>query len=233
MKSQSSYIEWCNENEGRAYPLRDETRRVDNYGQPLPDDILVDLGVIVPPEYSDVYCTTIRVTPNVFSVCLASSAGTLLLGTYAASSYVPYTVVPLTPMVPDVSGWVVFGSHRRVVNETYVFSSAVQSGIVSRAVRVVDRIPVRRFYKYGGANVGYLDQIVRMAGGGLLRIYRDPENGQQMIAELDKRQTENFLGPCDHYADAGQCRAAPIRSINGVTADADGVLTLRFLAGAV
>lgn len=226
--SQSSYIEWCNENEGRGYPLQDDASKLDNTGQVLPDDILVDLGVIVPPTYSDVYCTTIRVTPNVFSICLASASTSLLLGTYSASTYTPFTVVPLTPLVPDVSGWVVFGSHRRVINETYVFSNILQSGIVSRAIRVVDVIPVRRFYKYAGSSKTYLDRVVKVTGSGLIKLSSDPTTSQQIIAELDKRQAGTFLGPCDHYADAGQCRTAPIRSINGVHADASGVLKLRF-----
>ena len=231
--SHSSYIEWCNENESRAYPIQDDATHVDNFGNVLPDDILVDMGVIVPPEYQDVYCRTVRVTPNVFSVSLACASGPLMVGTYSASIYVPYTVVALTPIVPDVSGWVVFGAHRRVINEIYVFNGPKQSGLVSRAIRVVDKIPVRRFYKYGGSGVGYLDQLVRLVGAGLLRMYRDPDNGQQIIVELDKQQAKTFLGPCDHYADASQCRASPIRSIDGVKADSEHVVTFRFIPGKV
>lgn len=236
IKSQSSYTEWCNANEGRAYPLSDSATRVANNGLSLPDDIVVDLGITVPPEYQDVYCTTVRVTPDVFSICLASAASPLLLGTYAASGYTPFTVVALTPLVPDVAGWVVFGGHRRMLNELYVFSGVQQSGIVSRAIRVVDRVPVRRFYKYGqrnGNNGSYLDKIVRITGSGLLSITRDTTNGQQLNVELSKDQAPDFLGPCDHYADAGECRATPVTNINGVKPNSSGAITFRFVPGEV
>ena len=48
--STESYIQWCNENEGRAYPIAEGASQVDVRGNRLPTDILADACIMVPPE---------------------------------------------------------------------------------------------------------------------------------------------------------------------------------------
>jgi hypothetical protein len=59
----TGYTEWCNANEGRAYPLREEATRRTAAGAQLPDDILADACLITPPECADAFCSMVRVTP--------------------------------------------------------------------------------------------------------------------------------------------------------------------------
>ena len=67
---QPNYMQWCNENEGRAYPVAETAGRVSDSGQPLPDDILVDLGILVAPGFTGILagivlalCVMVRMSP--------------------------------------------------------------------------------------------------------------------------------------------------------------------------
>jgi hypothetical protein len=224
----SNYIEWCNENEGRAYPLAEHATQLATSGQQLPVDILADMSVLVPEQYTDLYISSVRVTPALYSVCLASAAAPLLVCAVSTSTYSPYEAVAMEPQVDDVTGWVVFGNHRSAVARTYNFDTAQASGLASRAVRVVEKLPVTKMLKYGGSTTQYIDQLVNLVGGHNLRIYQDPLDAEVLILELDAGACQDFLGPCDVYPDAGGCALPPIRDISGVTADGDGILTLRF-----
>ena len=62
----TAYIGWCNENEGRAYPISETATQIDVYGNMLPTNILADMCVAIPPEYADVYVAAVSVTPALF-----------------------------------------------------------------------------------------------------------------------------------------------------------------------
>jgi hypothetical protein len=224
----SNYIEWCNENEGRSYPLAEDSSQRSTDGQLLPTNIIADLGVLVPPQYTDIYVSSVRVTPTLYSVCLVSSSGPLLTCVAVRPAYTPYQAVPMDPQVDDVTGWIVFGNHRTNIAKQYTFASAADSGLAARAVRIVDRLPVRRMLKYGGTTAQYVDQLVKLIGGNALSIYQDPDNASNIIFELDAATCSDFLGPCEVYPDAGGCALTPIRDISGVSADETGAITLRF-----
>lgn len=220
------YIEWCNENAGRAYPLRDEATQRGVDGVTMPTDILVDAGIIVPDIHRDVYCTAVRVTSQLYAVAFASSAGPLLVGTYAVATYRPYTAVALTPLADNVSGWVVFGSHRAVVPESYRFAGPADSGLEGRAVRVVDSIPVRQLLKLGGNPAAYADQLATLLGANGLTV--SYEDGKIIIA-LNPALGPLFRPTCATGGNREACGVPPIRQINGVSADENGQLILRFV----
>lgn len=228
-----SYIQWCNENEGRAYPIADHASQIDLRGLRLPSDILADACIMVPPAYADAYVSLVRATPALLSVCIASSNAGLLHCTVARSGYVPYTAVPLVPMVPDVSGWVVFGNHVAYAPELYRFgprsrTAVDQSSLARRAVRVVERVPVRRFSLLHGDAGAWVDKLVRVLGGTGLSVRKSEDAEDTVIIELAPDRAESFLGPCNRYGDGHGCPAAPICCISGVKANQDGDLTLRF-----
>lgn len=226
--SMESYIQWCNENEGRAYPLADAATQLDISGNKLPTDILADMCIMAPSEYADAYVSSVRITSNLIAVSVASGQAPLLHCVVYRSTYVPYTSVALTPLVPDVSGWAVFGNHMALVNEYYRFSGAAQSGLAPRALRVVERIPVQSFSLLNRDPQKWIDRLVRVLGGTALRIYKSETASDTIIIELDKARAEAFLGPCNVYDSSTACPAPPICSINGVTANDAGDLVLRF-----
>ena len=224
----NTYLEWCNENAGRKYPLDEGASCIDIYGHMAPTDILVDAMLFVPEVYSNVFCTILRATPAVLSVAFASPNNPLFVASIARNTYVPYTAVPLTPLCSGVSGWVVFGDHVACTEEIYAFRSISQSGMALRTVRNVQASPVVKLLRLGDSTQSAVDGLVQLLGGNGLKVYPDPTNASQIIVELDPNMAEALLGPCDHYADAGMCRVPPIRSINGVAPDANGILTLSF-----
>jgi hypothetical protein len=193
----------------------------------LPDDILVDAGLILPAEYNDVYCSMVRITPQLWSVSFSCGTCGLLAGTFRRDQFSAYASLPLTPLVDDVSGWVSFGNHTGTTIEHYIFTSVAQAGLECRAVRLVERIPVSRFYKLGGAVDTFVEGLVRLVGDAGLRVYK--EGDDSIVLELAAEQASAFLGPCEKYAESGQCGLTPIRRLTGVPADANGVITLRFV----
>lgn len=222
------YIQWCNENEGRFYPLNDDVSGVSDLGQDLPFDIIADLGLLLPPEYEDPYITGVRFTSNIISVAIGCSIAPLFVLSLNRLNYTPYTAVALSPLVENASGWIVFGAHRYTTTENYTFSSPVQSKLNLRTVRYTAKVPVQRFFRFNGSNNQYLEKLVNIVGLNDLKIYRDPNNAQKLIVELDKTETENYLGPCDQYVDNNGCNVPPICEIAGVPADSDGVIRFVF-----
>jgi len=223
-----SYIQWYNENEGRAYPLQEVATKVSDGGHQLPDDIIVDMGLMVPPTYEDTYVSSVRVTSSVVTVGISSSASGLMVGTYLRSAVRPHAAYPLTGLVNNVSGWIVFGNHRAVGTEDYRFSGPEQSGVAARALRIIDEIPVTYFVKLGGRADQIADRLVRMTAGGGLTIERDESDPQKIVIQLSPELRQAFLGPCNELSTADICGVPPMRRINGVCPDEDGRITLRF-----
>ena len=226
----NSYTQWCNENEARRYPFDDTATLVDSSGARMPDDILVDACLVLPPEYADAYCSSLRITPHLVSISFVHSGAPLLVGTIALAQYRPYTAVALTPLTAGVSGWVSFGSHKAVVSEQYLFNGAAQSGLACRALRIIRPPPVTWLSGLGLEQLYQMMSLVTLVGGGALRVYQDnsdPTN-LKIAVELDPTQGTSFLGPCNQYADAGY-QIPPVRSINGVPADAHGNINLHFI----
>jgi len=224
----SANMEWCNNNEGRAYPIREEATAKANNGRVLPMDIIADLGIIVPAEYGDVYVSSVRVTPRLYSIALACPESALLAVTVNRNSYEPYSAVAMAPLADNVSGWVVFGAHRALVAEHYVFDTIEQSGLEGRCRRIVERVPVRRILRRDSHLELFVDQLVKMLGVNGLSVTK--ESDDTIALTMDPALAPSYAGPCNQYADsANGCGIAPIRSINGVSADENGILTIRFV----
>jgi hypothetical protein len=227
MKS-NSYIEWCNENEGRAYPVSEEATRVDDTGKRLPDDLIVDLGILLPQEFTGLRISSMYASAQLISLAISADVGGLLTATYVRSTVVPYTAYPLTGLIDDVSGWVVFGDHRTVVTEHYRFSTPAQSAVEQRPVRVIPPPEVKRFQRIGNDPTVYATGIVKLVTGAAFVVERDPENPQNIIIRLNGDMKTKFLEPCTRPASKENCEVPPLRRIANVPANENGEITLRF-----
>ena len=69
--------------------------------------------------------------------------------------------------------------------------------------------------------------VITLAGTPGLRVTK--EGLDTIVYSLDPGIADQFIGPCEKYADAGDCGFEPIRKLSGVTADEEGVITLRFV----
>lgn len=225
-----THIQWYNENEGRAYPLSESASRTTNDGRQLPDDILVDMGIMMRPDYSDIYLSCLRITPVIVTLGISYGLRGIFIGTYARDSIVPNKAYPLVPsaVVDDVSGWVVFGTHVATGIEDYRFSSSAQSGIERRAITLVDRVPVARLMRYGGTADQYVNKVVRLVAGSGVTIRVDPNNAQRVLIGLTEELKYATCNKCNEGANSDSCGVAPMRSIDDVCPDANGKLTIEF-----
>lgn len=224
------HIQWYNENEGRAYPLSESATRMTDDGRLMPDDILVDMGIMMRPDYADVYLSCLRVTPFVVTLGISSGSRGMFIGTYARDSIIPYRAYPLVPsvVVDDIAGWVVFGNHVATGIEDYRFSSSAQSGIERRAVTLVDRVPVARLVRYGGTADQYVNKLVRLVQGSGITIRVDPDNAQRVLIGLTEELKYAMCNKCNEGANSKSCGVAPMRRIDDVCPDEDGKLTIEF-----
>lgn len=226
----AEYIQWLNENENRAYPVAEYATQLDDQGRLLPTDIIADVGLMLPPSHQEVHFTSIRITEQSVVVGLASPLSGLFIGTFNRAALTPYTAYPLTPLLSDISGWIVFGHHIASGIEDYRFAQPLASRVEMRAVRMIDEIPVKKFIKFGGSDVIAADKIVTFQGGSGVVFELDPDDptGHTILVSLDDEHKYSFVSPCLAWASRDICGAVPMRSFNGVCPDDDGRIELRF-----
>lgn len=223
-----SYTEWCNANEGRAYPISETATRVDDNGVQLPDDVVVDLCVLLPYPCADIRISTVYTSPTILSVAISTAAGLNLTGSFARASIIPYRAYALTSLSDNVSGWIVFGNHKSSVVEHYRFASVTQSGLEQRTLKVIPPPGVNRFQRIGNSPEQYASGIVRLIGTNTIQIIQDPLDPQNILVSLAADRREAFCEPCTRTANTRNCGVPVIRRINNVPADPDGKITLRF-----
>lgn len=227
MKS-SGYIEWCNENEGRSYPVSEDATGLDDTGQELPANVLADLSIVLPEEQNSVRISSLYTSPDIVSVAVSSDAGGLLLGSFARATVKAYAAYPLTGLVPNVSGYVVFGTFTAKVPTRYRFATLQQSFLDRRAVRVIPPPGVERITRTGADPAVYASGVVALEASPDLEIVSDPLNQHRIIVRLREGAGGKYAGDCLRSASANDCGVPLIRRINNVPADANGTITLRF-----
>lgn len=224
----TAYIQWCNENEGRHYPLAEHATLVDNNGLVLPNDIIADLSITVAPAYRDAYVSSVWVTPQLLGVSIAHANMALASVLINRSTYTPYTAIPLQamPALESFSGWIVFGNYKYTARQRWLFSSTAQSGIEMRAIKLIDDLPVVSIRKLGASDIVAASKVVKLVGAGYLRVYKHETDPQAIVVDLNADSRALFLGPCFTLAEQGDCGTPPLRSINGVCPNDDGIITL-------
>lgn len=229
----TSYIQFCNENAGRAYPLREAASRTDDSGKVMPDNILLDMCLSVPPAFEQCFLSSMRVTSTTISFGISSATSGMFVFTAAwydlLSGIGPgWDSYPLTPVVQDISGWIVVNRFDPSMIGDWHFSSYAQSGIETRAVRVVDSLPIRSMLRLDMDPILYFGGVVKLIGGSGVQIVKDDTNPQKIIVKLTPDAKAAMLGPCNEQATTKICGVPPLRSINGVCPDASGRINLRF-----
>lgn len=219
--------QWFNENEGRSYPIAETATGVDNNGVSLPNDIVVDLSIMLPTDYEDAYISSVWVTTHLIGLSITHEDKALASVMVKRDDYTPYSAVPLTPMpgTTNVSGWVAFGNNRTIGK--WLFDGSTQSGLEEKAKHALAPLPVTSMRKLGGATSQFADQLVTLAAAGYIEIEAHPTDSQIIIVKLGTPTVRSlFLGPCNTLADLGDCGVPPLRKINNVCGDAEGVVTI-------
>jgi len=223
-----SYIQWCNENVGRAYPLAETASRKDDSGNVMPDNILLDMCLLVPPIYASCQLSSMRVTNNIISFSITTGGSGMFVFTSGWTNLQTGSAYPLSPVIEDVSGWVVLNQFEPSMVGYWRFTSSGQSEIETRALRIVDSLPIRSIVRKDMDPMLYMGGVIKLQSGSGVQIVQDSINPQKILVRLTADAKMAMLGGCNNPADAKICGVPPLRSINGVCPDEDGKLTIRF-----
>jgi hypothetical protein len=214
---------WYNENEGRAYPLQEDASKIDRLGRILPDDVIADAALVVPNNLEDdIFLTTVALTRSLVTVVIGTQSQGMLVGTWPrpVSLYQPLALDPITN---DVSGFVVLGQGADIVNGTYNFDEPASSQFTVKALHTFDALPIPYIGKVGSAE--QINGVVEIQTSANVEVRFDDATNT-IYFSLTESVRDDFVSPCIRGDSIAGCGVPPIRTINGVTADADGVITL-------
>jgi hypothetical protein len=180
------------------------------------------MSVTVPEAYAgDVRLAVFSISDKLVSVVVSSLNTSLLVGTFLKTG--SGQVRTLTPIVPGVSGFVCFG--QAVESSTgcrYLFSTAAQSGLEAGAVTVFGGPGVESLSRRGNSEV--LTGDLSVSGDGNVILASDGVSG------ITVGMTESAALNLRKVLESPRaCAVPPITSINGVKADADGRILIRFM----
>ena len=246
---------WYNLQSTRRYPLDDNSTGIDDAGNLIRDDILVDCNIRFPNTLGK-YCYVqgITVSPGLVTILFGAAdeldaAGVTICAvtiTKPAASSVNYEV---TEMVYGVYGWITLGPG---IEHNFVgrYSTPRQSLVNPRNAKTYRPLPIPTIKKLQMRTA--LQNIVRLSGAQPVTV-RYAENAGDVIdmtsgtatpvaadvpaiiIELDQlRRTElydplrAFLGQCGQRPESGTCPEIPIESINGIAPDCDGNIEIAF-----
>jgi len=219
--------EWYNSNTQRKYPISEAATCLDDAGNELPTTILADLVLLLPANMvATARVSGVVVSPHTCSVSFACALGTLAVATWLRSSG-EYVTVPVVPLMPGVSGSVAFGEVPQVSSvQAYRFTTVEQSCLEVHAVHAIDPAPVNTIAPYGGDGSQQLHGLIFIEQGVNVLI---TSNGNEITISMDPVASTQLTSPCDRGAEQAACGRPPIRKINGVGPDANGVIHLEII----
>lgn len=228
---------WYDLQEGRRYPLDDLSTGIDDAGEPIADNIIVDCHLRFPESYgSRAFISAITVSDNLVSVIIsaasAADAAAVFKPIAAVSIAKPVqlgTNQPVQPLMRGVAGWVAFGSG---IGEKFQgrYSSPIQTVISPRCARPYRDLPIPTLGKINLESA--LSGVVKILG-------RTPVTATYEIVEVDTQQVpaivfrltgdlvaynplKEYGGPCKGRPESGTCAKPGLQNINGVQPDCDG-----------
>jgi hypothetical protein len=228
---------WYDLQEGRRYPLDDLSTGIDDAGEPIADDIIVDCHIRFPNTLGNcAYISAIHVSDNIVTAIVSAAdavdSPAVFKPIAAISLAKPIETgvnQPLTPLVPGVAGWVAFGSG---IGEKFSgkYSSPIQTLITKRCARPYRPLPIPTLGKIALSTA--LSGIVKILGRSpVVASYEitDVEDAQvpaivfRLASNLGDGNTLNdYGGPCKKRPESGTCDQPGLQNINGVTPDCDG-----------
>lgn len=217
---------WYNENEFRCFPLSETSTQVDDNGNILPSNIIVDLSIVSPKPYNYIMIGSIYVSSFIISLSIVCDGEDVLIGTFSRSSIIPYKIYSLDPLKSDFSGSIVFGNINAIVSKSYKFSSPSQSAIDIKCIKVIRPPYVNKFYKKGVENsaTGFVKLI---AGNGFI-IESDKNDPYSVVIKLNDEMKKSLVDKNSVPPTSNNSKVPAIRRINNVKADNNGVIKLRF-----
>lgn len=234
---------WYNLQEGRRYPLDDRGTGIDDVGEPIRDNIIVDCHIRFPSNLGKyLFVQAITVSPKIVTVLFGVSDDIDSEGEFKSIAAITLpkpiqknTNYNITPLVSGVAGWIAFGSG---VEEPFAgrYSTPIQSFIQPRTARPYRPLPIPTLGKLNLEKA--LTDIVNIQGvAPVVASYRvvtvDGVQAPAIVFELQGETTtsnplKEFLGPCGKRPESGTCDKPAIQTINGVSPDCDGNIVIEF-----
>jgi hypothetical protein len=235
---------WYNLQSTRRYPLDDVSTGVDDAGEFIRDDIIVDCHIRFPSTLGAyLYVQGITVSAGIVTVLfgavnnISDTQGTTICAVAIPQPVTPNINYTITEMVPGVSGWIAFGPG---VADPFVgrYNGARQTLIQPRNARPYRPLPIPSIGKLGLATT--LQGVVNLiAASPVTAKYETITHGgrehpaivfrlDDALVTGDYNPLSQFLGPCAQRPESGTCAKQPIETINGVAPDCDGNIEIIF-----
>jgi hypothetical protein len=241
--------EWFNRNELRAYPLTEEAGRVSASGNILPENVLADCALSYPAAAGAyAFIASFFVSPGLLSIVIAagddldSTDVTPLASVTLRQPIVAQQVVSVSPLLPGVGGWLVFGAISSTPAPwSAVFTTPRGSQLLPRCATPYAPPPVTSVAKLQASST-LSGMVLLRAGAGVVleaaintatedrRRLIDGELRDAVVISIDGEvDTTDLAGPCGARPEQGTCESRLIQTINGVRPDCDGNITIEFV----
>lgn len=239
---------WYDLQASRRYPLDERSTGLDDAGQFIHDDILVDCHIRFPePLGQYMFVQGITVSPNIVTVVfgvavdLADTAPTSVAAISLPRNTPQNVNHSVVPLVAGVAGWIAFGPG---LDEEFVgrYSTPLQTLISQRCARPYRPLPISSLGKLNVATS--LTGIVTLSAQNPVTATYIPKTAanaltventpvDSILFQLEgETQAFNplkeFLGTCGQRPESGTCPRPPIATINGISPDCNGNIDLVF-----
>lgn len=231
---------WYDLQAARRYPLDERSTGLDDNGQVIRDNILVDCHIRFPTTLGAyLYVQGITVAPALVSIVFGvanalEDAGGATIAAVTLPRTAPQNVNhEITPLRPGVAGWVVLGPG---LAEEFVgrYTAPLQTVISQRCARPYRPLPIPTMGKLGLA--ANLEGIVNITAAAPVSARHEKLTINSTLVDAivlrldgELQGTNNplqfFLGPCAERPESGTCPRPPIETINGMSPDCNGNIT--------
>ena len=219
--------EWLNENALRGYPLMDDCKAA----EVIPTWLIADLHITVPVSYIKAFVSSVYISDALLSVAISGekSDGTvvgLLTKTVARDTVESYKLYSLD-RITDATGVIAFGEpDDGITNLNLTFTPDDAQLVPSCITRVVPPGVTKLTCPAFGTSA---DGIIDLSGNSEFRTYVDPDDPQMIVIELTDMYRDLTTSVCTATPSFDKCGETPVKTINGVGPDSNGVVTLRFV----
>lgn len=219
--------EWQNENTLRSYPLTDDAPAASL----IPTWLISDLKVTCPAGYRTVYLSCVYLSGTIVSVGVSGCRGDgmivgLLTKTVTRDELEPFRSYSMERISDDAAGVIAFGEIPADATPFKLNPTHEQAPVVQAAIVQVETPGVTKIvdFAHGTEATGIID----LSGNSEFRTSVDERDPSTVVITLSDTYRDLTTSVCDAIPSFEACGRTPVKTINGVPPDDNGVIRLRF-----